>query len=215
MLKPRSHSILLLISIALAACQNKGPTPAEPSSTSAPEHPAAATAQPASPAATRPAPQAGQDEAANLRFTPPASWESQAVSSSMRKAQFRVPGKAGDAELVVYYFGPQGAGSPEANISRWVSQFQNPDGTPIADAQPSRRQLNGLEVTTVEVTGRYVASMQGTTDERHGKTDQRMLAAIVEAGEGPYYLKMIGPDATVSENRGGFELLLKSLEQGK
>jgi hypothetical protein len=211
MLKLQSHSILLVTSLALAACQAKGPTPAEPASPATTERPPAATAE----AAAKPAGQAAGADAANLQFTPPANWESQAVSSSMRKAQYRVPGKAGDAELVVYYFGPQGAGSADANIDRWVSQFQNPDGSPIADAQPSRRQVNGLDVTTIEVTGRYVAAMQGTPDERHGKTGQRMLAAIIEAGEGPYYLKMIGPDATVSENRGGFEQLLTSLEPGR
>ena len=209
--KPIS-SVLFVTFIALAACQSKGPVPSESASPAAEAEPSPQrAARPVAPAdSVHGAAQAGTPK---LPFTAPASWESQAVSSSMRKAQYRIPGQAGDAELVVFYFGPQGAGSDEDNINRWVSQFQNPDGTPVAAAEPSKRQVNGVEVTTVEVAGRYVAAMQGGTDPRHGQEGQRMLAAIIKTGEGPHYLKMLGPDATVSENRDGFEQLLKSLRQ--
>src|SRR5688572_21564871 len=40
----------------------------------------------------------------------PKDWKESPTSSSMRVAQWTLPGKAGDGELVVYYFGTGGAG---------------------------------------------------------------------------------------------------------
>ena len=55
-------------------------------------------------------------------LAPPAGWTVKPVTSSMRAAQFIIP-PAGDIELIVYYFGPSGAGSVEDNLDRWFSQF--------------------------------------------------------------------------------------------
>src|SRR5262249_39659936 len=64
----------------------------------------------------------------------PADWTSKPVSSGMRAADFVLPGKPGaDAELLVYYFGPDGAGSVEDNITRWLEQFEQPDGKASRD----------------------------------------------------------------------------------
>ena len=84
----------------------------------------------------------------------PAAWESQSPSSSMRLAQYRVPGTAGsgDAEFVVFYFGQGQGGSAEANITRWQSQFSSPSGKPVT---PSVQHFNvsGMPATTAELTG--------------------------------------------------------------
>src|SRR3989442_10983464 len=59
-------------------------------------------------------------------FTRPAGWEWVEVSSSIRKAQLKVPepkGKAG-AEVVFFHFGPGDGGGTKANVERWFSQFQ-------------------------------------------------------------------------------------------
>src|SRR5262249_19826125 len=64
----------------------------------------------------------------------PADWTSKPVSTSMRAADFVLPGKPGaDAELIVYYFGADGAGSVEDNINRWLDQFEQPGGKPSRD----------------------------------------------------------------------------------
>src|SRR5262249_15628939 len=61
----------------------------------------------------------------------PADWTNKPITSSMRAADFVLPSKPGaDAELVVYYFGTDGAGSVDDNIDRWLDQFQQPDGKP-------------------------------------------------------------------------------------
>src|SRR5262245_2095451 len=63
----------------------------------------------------------------------PKSWKDKPTTSGMRVAQWAIPGKAGDAELVVYYFGEGGAGSAQQNLDRWIQQFEQPDGSASAE----------------------------------------------------------------------------------
>ena len=108
--------------------------------------------------------------AASLGFTAPAGWTPVPTTSSMRVGQFAIPKAAGDAqdaEIVVYYFGGSG-GTIEANLERWVGQMQQPDGKPSAGvAQRSKRTINGLAVTLVDVSGTYIAEMTPGATERH------------------------------------------------
>src|SRR3954471_6065570 len=64
-----------------------------------------------------------------LKSNAPASWKEVPVSASgMRLKQFNVPGKDGDAELIIFFFGQDQGGSVTANLDRWKAQFQLPPG---------------------------------------------------------------------------------------
>jgi hypothetical protein len=52
----------------------------------------------------------------------PKTWEEK-DPTSMRPAQFTIPGKPNDAELVIFYFGGP-TGGVKANVERWIGQFQ-------------------------------------------------------------------------------------------
>ena len=65
-----------------------------------------------------------------LSWTTPEGWVEEEPTNAMRKAQYRIPGEAGDSELVVYYFGPGQGGDPMANCERWAGQFVQPNGAP-------------------------------------------------------------------------------------
>jgi hypothetical protein len=153
--------------------------------------------------------------AAGLTFTKPDAWKAVPSASSMRVAQFSLPRAAGDpadAELVVYYFGGTG-GSVEANIERWVGQMQQPDGRPSsAVAKRSTRQVNGLRLTVVDVTGTYVAEMTPGSAQRHNSPNFRLRAAVVETAKGPYFIKLTGPAKTIAASEGAFETFLTSLK---
>ena len=78
----------------------------------------------------------------------------------MRVAQYKLPKAAGDTEdasLVLYYFGQGQGGSTAANIERWVGQMKQADGSAVKDAKEEHFEANGLKVTTVDVSGTYVA----------------------------------------------------------
>ena len=141
----------------------------------------------------------------------PADWTEKPSVSNMRAAQFELPGAPGEVEVLVYYFGQNGAGSVQANIDRWVSQFTQPDGKPsseVAKIEPAT--LAGQEATLVSVSGRYVArAMPG--GESVDKPDQSLLAAIVPSPRGPYYFRLIGAQAAVAAQAEKFRGMLASL----
>jgi hypothetical protein len=132
----------------------------------------------------------------------------------MRRAHWKIAGDAGEAELIVYYFGQSGAGTVQANLDRWYGQFQQPDGSPSKDAaQTATSTVAGMEVTTVDVSGRYVAQVRPGAEERHDVPDSRMLAAIVQASDGAYYFKLVGPAATVAAAKAAFDAMIGSLQK--
>jgi hypothetical protein len=144
----------------------------------------------------------------------PADWTSKPVSSNMRAADFVLPGKPGaDAELIVYYFGADGAGSVEDNIARWLEQFEQPDGKPSRDvAKIEKTRFGGQDATFVSVTGRFVAQAMPGATQAVDKPDQALLAAIVGSPKGPYYFKLVGAKATVDANARAFRSMLESLK---
>jgi hypothetical protein len=153
--------------------------------------------------------------AAGLTFSAPPEWKSVPTSSSMRVAQFalpRAPGDPQDAELVIYYFGGSG-GTVDANIQRWIGQMEQPDGRPSsAVAKQSRRTINGLAATLVDVSGTYVAEMRPGSTERHDSPNFRLRAAVIETANGPYFIKLTGPASTVAAHEENFEQFLSSLK---
>jgi hypothetical protein len=142
----------------------------------------------------------------------PQGWQEAPTTSPMRRAQWKIDGADGPAELVVYYFGQSGAGTVEKNLERWYGQFEQPDGRPSKDvAQTAEKTVADMKVTRVEVGGRYVAEVQPGAGQRHDVANARLLAAIVEAPDGAYYFKMVGPDATVKAAAAGFDSMLGSM----
>ena len=152
---------------------------------------------------------------AGLTFAPPKEWKPVATSSSMRVAQYSLPHAAGDtqdAELVVYYFGGSG-GTVEANIERWVGQMQQPDGrASSAVAKRQSRTINGLKVTLVDVPGTYIAEMTPGASQRHNSANFHLRAAVIETGNGPYFIKLTGPAKTVAASEKAFESFLASVK---
>jgi hypothetical protein len=152
-------------------------------------------------------------EARGLSFQAPESWKSVPTRSSMRVAQLKVEQVKGDefpAELVVYAF-PGGAGTVDANIKRWQSQFTGPDGNPPKIESKTVKGKN-VEVTRVETSGRYKpAPLPGVSPEPE-RENARLLGAIVVTDRVGYFLKMVGPDKTMGSIRPAFDELLSSIE---
>jgi hypothetical protein len=126
----------------------------------------------------------------------------------MRQATYQATGSAGTAEISVFYFGVGQGGGVEANISRWVGQFQGlaPDA-----AKRSQSEVNGLKhsVVTVE-SGTFASGMPGASGPQE---NWGMRAAVVEAKSGQYFFKMSGPAAVVQEQSDAFAQLLASVRE--
>jgi hypothetical protein len=143
-----------------------------------------------------------------LTYNTPPGWTARPLASSMRVAEFVVPKSAGDTEdgeLIVYYFGG-GGGSVDANLQRWASQFQS-----IKDPVRTTTTVNGLTLTTLDISGTYVAETRPGSTERYNKPGFRMRATVVETPKGPYFIKLTGPAKTIDSAGAAFDEFLKSL----
>ena len=147
----------------------------------------------------------------------PAEWVAKPVTSSMRAASFLLSAKPNEeAELVVYYFGENGAGTVEANLDRWVEQFQQPDGKPSKGAAKIEKQkIAGQDATLVSVSGRYTAMAMPGAPAGGDKANQALLGAIIESPKGPYYFKLVGAKKTVDAHAKRFRAMLSSLALDK
>ncbi len=142
----------------------------------------------------------------------PAGWIVEQPASSMRLAQYRVPGAGGDGECVVFYFGPGQGGDPSANAVRWARQFSQPDGSSSLDVmQVSELPGTRVRVQLVEVTGTYDGGMTMTDAPAEKKPGYMLLGAIAEGQDAPWFFKFTGPEATVKAQRPAFVSMLESL----
>lgn len=152
-------------------------------------------------------------DAGGLSFKAPESWKSVPTNSPMRRAQLKVepvPGDEYPALLVVYAF-PGGAGSVEANLTRWQGQFKDADGKPPKIESKTVKGKN-TEVTRVETAGHYKpGAIPGMAPEPE-RENARMLVAIVTTAKVGYFLKMVGPDKTMNSLKPSFDALISSLE---
>ncbi len=151
-----------------------------------------------------------------LHFKAPDGWVTEKPSSAMRAAQYKLPKADGDSEeasLVLYYFGATQGGSPQANIDRWIAQIQQADGGSSKDkAKTETMTVNGLKVTTVDVSGTYTAEMAPGSGTMHNDADYRLRAAVIETPKGNYFLKLVGPAKTVGRWEQAYTDYLKSFE---
>jgi hypothetical protein len=192
-----THPLILALSLTTGLACSSGSEPRQPS------------AEPS------PAIQAASGE---LVFTPQPGWIVETPTSAMRKAQYRLPHAEKDAEdasLVVTFFAGQG-GSPQANIDRWAGQFEQPDGRASSEVMKNTtRTVSGMSVHDVEISGTYVAETAPGSGQHLRKEGWRMLASMVEAKEGPYFAKLVGPEATVARWQASYSKFVGDVKPGK
>ena len=169
------------------------PQPAGPSPSASPT----ATSPPAATAKTREA------KLGALTLKVPETWKESPGDGGMRAGQFELPAVEGDreaAELIVYYFGPGGAGGVAANLKRWIGQFAS-EGRNVKLTQG--KQPGGKIYTLADVTGTYNKSVGPPVAQKtKPMPGARMIAAIIETSGGPYFLKLTGPEKTVTASTG-------------
>jgi hypothetical protein len=186
-----SAAVLLAVSLASWACSRANTVASVPSSgTQAPQ------------------------TAGDLHYKVPDGWVSAQPSSKMRVAQFKLPKADGDnedAELVLYYFGANQGGTAQANIDRWISQIQQADGTKDQSKTESLT-VNGLKITTVDVSGKYTAEMAPGSGKFYDNANYRLRGAVIETPKGNYFLKLVGPAKTVGRWEQAFTDFVKSFE---
>jgi hypothetical protein len=153
-------------------------------------------------------------ELGGLKSAPPAEWKSVPASSPMRLKQFTVPGKDGDAELVVFFFGQGQGGDTQANLDRWKKQFEPPAGKTLEQvSKVSTVKLATSQATVLDVRGTYQwKASPMAPGPAEPRPNHRMLAAVLETPKGNYYIKLVGPEKTVDKNKKGFDGWIKGFK---
>lgn len=182
----------LIVFALLAAACSEVPPPAAP---------------PATPPATVPGPNphaGGAPGAAGLpasHFKAPEGWQAEKPTSSMRLLQYRLPRADGDAEDgEVSVFGTD-MGPPDANLERWRSQFSGVEHG-RDKVELVKEGVKGT-VHLLDIAGQYGGMQGAPAAPAHpggaGKGLTRMIAAVVEHPAGIFYVKAVGPPATVGK----------------
>jgi hypothetical protein len=154
------------------------------------------------------------EQAGGISWTAPSEWKSQG-ERPMRAATYSIPAAKGDpepAELAVFFFGAGSGGGVDANVKRWIEQFQKADGGSAAkEAKVKQEKIAGLPATTLDVKGTYLGgSVMGPSTPKPG---YRLLGAIVEGPGGNVFFKLTGPDKTVSGAEKTFRKMLDGLKK--
>lgn len=132
----------------------------------------------------------------DITLTVPESWKEQEPSNRLRLAQFDIPAAEGEKEPVELTIFSFGGSSIQANVQRWIGQF---------DAKGRKAKVTQGEspqgkYVFVDLSGSYNQPVGPPVLRRTRKLpDARMLAVILVVKEkGVYFLKMAGANKTVS-----------------
>jgi hypothetical protein len=149
----------------------------------------------------------------------PAGWtatQPSEMQARFRLAQFRLPRAAGDTadpEVIVFYFGPGGGGGVPANLERWRGMFE---GNMAGKGTVATTTRANLKLTTLDLSGTYKERASPMAPNYTARPGYRMLAAAVETtrsgGQGPYWIRMVGPAKSVAAQKGAWDAFLKSLK---
>ena len=86
----------------------------------------------------------------------PQGWSVETCSSRCAWLEHRLPSAEGDGTLAVFRFGPGQGGGVEANLDRWLGQFQQPDGRDSRDvARLWTEGVDGLSAHLVDVSASF------------------------------------------------------------
>ena len=147
--------------------------------------------------------------AAGISWRVPSTWTT-GPARQMRVATYNIPpaveGTAG-GECGVFYFGASEGGDVEANMARWIAQFE-----PTDDPERTTRTVDDLKVHLIDLSGTYVAStgpmMSGPKMRKEG---YRLLGAIVEGPQGSVFFKATGPSGAIDAAEDDFNGLVSSI----
>jgi hypothetical protein len=152
-----------------------------------------------------------------LKSRTPANWVVEKPANKLRFAQFRVP-KVGDdkndTEMIIFHLAGQGGGV-DANVKRWKEMFFPPRGKTLDDvAKVENLKVGDVAATYLDVHGTYKYKKAPFVPDSQAelRPDYRMLAVYFNSKNGPYFFRLVGPAATVAQNKKGFDDWLKNFK---
>ncbi len=107
----------------------------------------------------------------------------------------------------------QASGGIDANIDRWVGQFE---GVEKKDAKIEKKEVAGSKIHIVDISGTFKDSMGGgpfAPGPVKKRENYRMLGVIIETKDaGTTFIKMTGEQPIVEQLSEGFKKSLDDLK---
>src|SRR5215831_7846150 len=146
-------------------------------------------------------------QVSEFTFKRPPAWEWIESTSTMRKAQLKVlsADKKESAEVVFYYFGQGGGGGTQANVDRWLGQFQEPKDK--INSKVEEVAVDKRKVTYVQAEGTYLSGMPG--GPKTPQPNSMLLGAVLESDNGNVFVKMTGPMALTKASMTEFKKMVE------
>lgn len=148
----------------------------------------------------------GKLEVAGLTFKYAAPWAAVESTGMFRAGTLaaKVEGIEKPVEAVFYHFpGPGGGGGVDANVQRWLGQFQ---GTP--ESKREEIDAGGKKITLVTATGTY--NDGPPMGAKTPKADHTLIAAIVPTEDSNVFIKLTGPKDAIGKVSDSFRAMITS-----
>jgi hypothetical protein len=196
----RAFSVWLLVTIAGCGGSGGVETDDEPVPLAAPEQRGAERETNDAPTAKGPYPKHFD----GMSFTVPETWKEIEVPAGKRqfgqRARFLIPANGDEVELTCSTVG----GGIDANVGRWVGQFQLPAGEkPTIETI----RIDSVAAKWVDLRGKFQTFLSGGGS---AKDDWRMLGVAIPKKPQDLYLKLTGPRASVAKIQEEFRSFAKS-----
>ena len=193
---------LTIVGLHLAGCSERPqPAPEVPVPVAKPITSEATETKPTGEAKTEPS----EASVGGFKFMVPVGWQEQPPKSQFVLGEFSLPGADGAARLTVSSAG----GGIEANLDRWRGQFNRGPNDP--EPRESEITFDGQKGTLLELSGSYTDMFGGGKPSR----DWRMLGVAVPMGPTNVFVKLTGPQATVTDQREAFVKFVESAKAEK
>ena len=140
-----------------------------------------------------------------FKFMVPADWHEQPPKSQFVLGEFSLTGEGGPARLTLSSAG----GDLDSNIERWQGQFRRGPNDP--EPRQSEITFDGQKGTLVELFGTYTDMLNANNPGKNW----RMLGVAVPIGPTNFFVKLTGPQSTVTAQREAFVKFVESAKADK
>lgn len=147
----------------------------------------------------------GKVTVSGINISYPTTWKFAEPTNNMRAGSLMIPVEGVDKplEAVIFYFGAGQGGDAQANISRWLGQFESKP-----ESKTEEIVVGGKTVTLVTATGTYMDGPMFAA--KTPKADYTLLGAIIPGNDAPVFIKLAGPKAAIATLTEEFKKVITS-----
>ncbi len=152
-----------------------------------------------------------------LKSSPPADWKEARPSNTMQLKVFNLPKAEGDKEdtvVTIFFFGQGSGGGLEQNLERWKKQIEPAPGKKVEDVvKIDKFDVGKVKTTYFDATGTYLfRPMPVNPDNIVRKENFRLINVFFASPNGPYFIRLVGPEKSVAAQEKGFKEWVKNFK---